>query len=90
MDYQKMSSDPNDVVYLGVCCRVQNRRLRTILFDREEDYPFHIVRYPEWDTTAPRPQLGGVLMGRFIACQEACSHMQDFKESVGNVVRHAT
>ena len=28
-------------------------------------------------------------MGRFIACLEACSHMQDFKESVANVARHA-
>ena len=28
-------------------------------------------------------------MGRYIACLEACSHMQDFKQSVANVARHA-
>jgi len=89
MAYHKTSSDPQDVVYLGIRCRVQENRLRTTLFDCEEDYPFHITRYPEWETTAPRPQLGGVLKGRFVACLEACGHMQDFKESVANVARHA-
>ena len=89
MSYTKTSSDPQDVIYLGVRCRIQEGRLRTTLYDREEDYPFHITRYPEWETTAPRTQLGGVLMGRYIACLEACSHMHDFKESVANVVRHA-
>ena len=90
MAYTKTSSDTQDLVYLGVRCRIQGDKVRTTLFDREEDYPFHITRYPEWETTAPRTQLGGVLMGRYIACQEACSHVQDFKESVANVVRHAT
>ena len=90
MAYSKTSSDTKEVVYLGVRCRIQGDRVRTTLFDREEDYPFHITRYPEWETTAPRTQLGGVLMGRYIACLEACSHMQDFKESVANIVRHAT
>ena len=71
MAYSMTSRDSQDVVYIGVRCRILDGRLRTTLFDREEDYPFHITRYPEWDTTAPRPQLGGVLMGRFIACQEA-------------------
>jgi hypothetical protein len=90
MAYSKTSTNPQDLVYLGVRCRIEGDRLRTTIFDREEDYPFHITRYPEWETTAPRTQLGGVLMGRYIACLEACSHMQDFKESVANVVRHAT
>ena len=89
MAYARTSNDPSEVVYLGVRCRIQGEQLRTTLFDREEDYPFHITRFPEWATTAPRSQLGGVLMGRYIACQEACGHMQDFKESIANVVRHA-
>jgi hypothetical protein len=68
---------------------VRNGRVHTTLYDREEEYPFHIVRYPDWDTVAPRQQFGGVLMGRFVACQEACTYLQDFKESVANVVRRA-
>ena len=47
MAYTKASSDPQDLVYLGVRCRVQGDKVRTTLFDREEDYPFHITRYPE-------------------------------------------
>ena len=28
-------------------------------------------------------------MVRFIACQETCTHAQNFKESIGNVIRCA-
>ena len=38
---------------------------------------------------APPQQLGGVIMGRLVHCQETCSHMKDFKESVATVFRHA-
>ena len=53
MAYQRTDKDPNDVVYLDIRSFIQGGRLRTTVFDREEDYPFHITRYPEWDTTAP-------------------------------------
>ena len=89
MAYSQTSKDPSDMVYPGVRCRIQGEQLRTTLFDRAEHHPFHNTRFPKWATTAPRSQLGGVLMGRYIACQEACGHMQDFKESIANVVRHA-
>ena len=71
MEYKLTSDDPADTVYLGVRTVIRDGRVHTTLFDREEDYPFHIVRYLEGDTTAPRPQLGGVLMGRYSACQDA-------------------
>ena len=89
MEYKKTSVNPKQVVYLGIKIDVREGRVHTTVFDREEQYPMHIVRYPHWDTVAPRQQFGGVLMGRFIACQEACTHVQDFKESVGNVVRRS-
>ena len=47
MEYQKTSKDPFDVVYLGVRVQLRNGSLHSTLFDREEDYPFHIVRNPE-------------------------------------------
>ena len=89
MEYKKTSTDPTSVVYLGVLAEVREGTLHTTIYDREDEYPFHITRYPEYDTVAPHQQFGGVLMGRLVACQEACSHMQDFKESVANVVRRA-
>ena len=89
MEYKLTSTDPQRVVYLGVEVLVRGGKVHTSLYDREEDYPFHIVRYPDWDTVAPLQQHGGVLMGRFVACQEACTYLQDFKESVANVVRRA-
>ena len=48
-----------------------------------------LSRYPEYGTVAPSQQLGGVIMGRLVHCQETCSHMKDFKESVGTVFRNA-
>ena len=89
MEYKKTSDNPSRVVYLGVLAEIREGTLHTTMYDREDEYPFHIVRYPDYDTVAPHQQFGGVLMGRLVACQEACSHMKDFKESVANVVRRA-
>ena len=89
MEYKKTSVDPNHVIFLGVEVAVREGRVHTTLHDREDEYPFHIVRYPAWDTVAPQQQFGGVVMGRFVSAQEACSYLQDFKESVANVVRRA-
>ena len=61
----------------------------TTVFDREFAYPYHIVRYPEFGSVVTSQQLGGVIMGRLVHCQETCSHMKDFKESVGSVFRNA-
>ena len=58
------------------------------MYDRQEAYPHHIVRYPLADTTAPAQQLGGVIMGRLVHAQETCSHMCDFKDSVAQIFRH--
>ena len=92
MSYAK-TGEGDSVVYLGVKVYIAEhggkRQVHTTVFDREESYPHHIVRYPEFGTVAPCQQLGGVVMGRLVNCQETCSHMQDFKESVGNVFRHA-
>ena len=82
MEY-KVTAKGRSVVYLGVRVYEKEREdgskvLHTAVFDREEVYPHHIVRYPDQTTVAPREQLGGVIMGRLVHCQEACSHMEDF------------
>ena len=93
MKYKETGSG-DELVCIGVKVSIWgdkkgNRLLHTTLYDREDSYPYHLERYPDWDTVAPKQQFGGVLMGRFVACQEACATMQDFKESVGNVLRRA-
>ena len=65
------------------------RVVHTTVYDREGEYPHHIVRYPLFESTAPTQQFGGVLMGRFVNAMEICSHMCDFKVSVGMVLRNA-
>ena len=92
MEY-KTTGLGESVVYLGVKVYIKEtngqRELHTIVHDREEEYPHHIVRYPLGCTTAPTEQLGGVVMGRLVFAQMACSHMDDFKRSVANVFRNA-
>ena len=38
------SSEGNDVVYVGIRIYVKDGLTRTTLYDREEEYPFHILR----------------------------------------------
>ena len=92
MEYS-ITSDGYEVIYLGVKVYVlregDKQEVHTTVYDREEAYPYHIVRYPEYGTVAPTQQLGGVIMGRLVHCQETCSHMKDFKEYAANSFRHA-
>ena len=89
MQYRLTSTNPHDIVYLGVRVWERDGQLHTTLYDRGFEYPFLILRYPHWDTVAPRAQLKGVLIGRFVACASACALMTDFKEAVGIIIRHA-
>ena len=93
MEY-KCTGQGDSVVCLGVKVYIVahgdgQRVVHTTVHDREHEYPHHIVRYPLADTTASSEQLGGVIMGRLEFARMVCSHMGDFKESVGNVFRNA-
>ena len=55
MEYKKTSENPKQVVHLEIKVDVREGRVHTTMFDREEQCPMHIVRYPHWDTVAPRP-----------------------------------
>ena len=41
-----VSSEGLDVVYVGMRIYVKDGATRTTIYDREEEYPFHILRYP--------------------------------------------
>ena len=72
MEYKK-TAEGESVVYLGVKVYImksgEQREVHTTVYDREEAYPYHIVRYPEFGTVAPSQQLGGVSMGRLVHCR---------------------
>ena len=50
MDY-KTTGEGDSVVYLGVKVYIhrdgEKQEVHTTVYDREESYPYHIVRYPE-------------------------------------------
>ena len=76
------TSQGQDCTYIGVRVYVKEGKLRTTLYDREEDYPIHIPRYPARGTVASMAQWRAVIFGRFVAAQQFCSTMSDFKQSV--------
>ena len=65
-----VTGEGDSVVYLGVKVYIKKAneeehldhadRVHLTLYDREQHYPHHIVRYPEFGTVAPNQQLGGV------------------------------
>jgi hypothetical protein len=89
MEYRQTSSKDDDVTFIGVRVTRREGKIVTSVYDREAEYPHHITRYPEWSSTTPRAQLGGVIYGRLVFAQEVCSHMAGFKEAVATVIRNA-
>jgi hypothetical protein len=84
-----VSSEGLDVVYVGIRIYMKDGITRTTLYDREEEYPFHIMRYPHIGSSVSDAQLGGVVMGRLMAAQQFCSTLWDFKQSVVWILRRA-
>ena len=82
-----VSAEGSDVVYVGIRIYVKEGITRTTLYDREEEYPFHILRYPHAGSSVSDAQLGGVVMGRLMAAQQFCSTLWDFKQSVAWILR---
>ena len=89
MKYKITAESTEDVVYLGVHVYRQEHLLRTELYDREEEYPFHIMRYPHSGTVATSHHLKGVIIGRLVSCRQVCSFMGDFKASALRVIQRA-
>ena len=89
IQYSKTSTNDDEVVYLGIRVYKQAGTVRTTTYDREETYPFHILRYPHAATVASQQQLVGVLMRRFVAAMYICSTLSDFKQSVYWILRRA-
>ena len=89
MKYKVTSSSDSDVVYLGVHVYRQGGVLRTEVYDREDDYPFHIMRYPHAGTVASPQQKAGVITGRLVTCFQVCNTVSDFKASALRVIQRA-
>jgi len=51
-----VSSEGLDVVYVGMRIYVKDGATRTTLYDRDEEYPFHILRYPHTGSIASDAQ----------------------------------
>ena len=81
MEY-KISAQGESVPYIGIRVYRTNGRIRTTMYDREENYPHHIMRYPCRGSVLSKYQWAGVILGRLVAAQFCCSTLSDFKQSV--------
>ena len=67
MEYKQTSStDPKQVVFMGIKVHVREGRVHTTVFDREEHYRAISARGYSGSTTTIQ-QYGEVLMGRYVA-----------------------
>ena len=90
MKYKVTSESPDSLLYLGVrFFKDQNGEAHCVLHDRAVDYPIQLDRYPHVSTVANPSQLGGVIMGRLVAAQRACSRMDLFQDAVAGIFTHA-
>ena len=91
MEHKKTSENPKQAVYLGIKIDVRGGRVHTTVFDQGRAVSHAHCALPALGYRCPPPPkaIWRGSNGAFIACQKACTHMQDFKESVGNVVRRA-
>ena len=90
MKYKLTSEAPNSLIYLGIRLFKDDKGVaQTVLHDRAVEYPITIDRYPAASTVANPAQLGGVIMGRLVAAQRACSRLDLFQDVVAGVFTHA-
>ena len=59
-----VTAEGDSVVYLGVKVYIEDhgdnkKEVHLTVHGREEEYPYHIVRYPEFGTVAPQQLRGG-------------------------------
>ena len=82
MEYSETGRGSN-VTYIGArVYKDASGKMRTCLYDREEDYVFHIPRYPCRGTVSSTAQWRGVITGRLTAAWDFSSTMSDFKQGV--------
>ena len=55
-----------------------DKNLHTKLYDKRDDFDFHIVNYPFLDSNIPSSPAYGVYISQFIRYARACSEYTDF------------
>ena len=56
-----------------------NTRLYTKLYDKRDDFNFHIVNFPFLSSNIPSSSSNGVYISQLIRCARCCSYYDDFE-----------
>ena len=54
-------------------------KLSTMLYDKRDDFDFHIVNFPFLSSNIPPGPSNGVYISQLIRCARCCSHHNDFR-----------
>ena len=60
--------------------------LKSKLYDKRDDFNFHIVNYPFLDSNIPKNPAYGVYVSRLVCFARACSDIDDFTSRHDNLV----
>ena len=66
--------------YLDLYLYIDNRKLHTRLYEKRDDFNFHIVNCPFLSSNIPSAPAHGVYVSQLIRYAKACSEYQDFIE----------
>ena len=78
-DYEKANTSDDLANYLDLTFIIEsNNRLYTKLYDKRDDFDFHIVNFPFLSSNIPSSPSYGVYISQLIRYARCCSHYDDF------------
>ena len=83
LELKETTENVNMCTYLDLTLfRDDNNQLKSKIYDKRDEFSFHIVNYPFLDSNIPNRPAYGVYVSRLVCFARACSDLSDF------VVRH--
>ena len=80
LEIKKTTETAASSSYLDCYLYIDNGKLATRLYDKQDDFNFPIVNFPFLSSNIPSAPAYGVYVSQLISYARACSNYQDFME----------
>ena len=77
---KKTTESPDHVSYLDLLIRRHTDRLTTSVYDKRDNFNFHIVKYPHMDSNIPSKPAYGVYISQLVRISRICDRYVDFTQ----------
>lgn len=88
---EQTNSSSDECNYLDLHISVRNNLGTTRIYNKTDDFPFEVIRYPHASTNAPSASCYGIAIGQWLRYLNACMEKNDFinrsKELVQNFLK---